>query len=181
MGDKRIYLVLLAIGILLVADIGLYFRLDHLEDRVQYISRFFRDPEPLAHGEKAPDFSLVDTSDKSISRSDYEGVPLLLVFSSIDCPACQAFWSDLRAFHESHPSIQVLMISRGEPHENKSVAEDQRFDFPVLQWDDEMARAFKVPGLPYIYLISNNGLIEFSAFGNGINGIDETILEGAGR
>ncbi len=111
--DLRSYVMLAIVTILLVANVGLYFQFKQLEDQVHRLTQFFQPPETLEVGEMAPDFELVDFAGQRISLKDYAGLPVLLIFSSVSCPACQEFWPHLLSFSTENTSLTMLMISKG--------------------------------------------------------------------
>ena len=173
--DLRIYIMLAIVTILLVANVGLYFQFKQLEDQVNRLTQLFQPPETLQVGEMAPDVELVDFAGQRISLKDYEGLPVLLIFSSVSCPACQEFWPHLLGFSTENTSLTMLMISRGTLAENSDLAESQGFIFPVLQWDDAVAETYKVPGTPFIYLVSEEQTIAFAGFGPELERVNEII------
>lgn len=167
--------MLAIVAILLVANVGLYIQFRQLEAQVQELTQLFQPPEILQIGEVGPDFELVDFAGQRISLKDYAGLPVLLIFSSVSCPACQEFWPSLLEFSTQNTSLDILMISKGTLAENSNLAESQGFKFPVLQWDDIVAEVYKVPGTPYIYLISEEQTIAFAGFGPELERVNEII------
>ncbi len=72
------------------------------------------------------------------------------------------------------------MISRGTIEENRRIAEEQPFDFPILMWEDETAGDYQVPGTPYLYLISGDQKIAFSGFAKDLDRIAGLISDEGG-
>ena len=87
-----------------------------------------------------------------------------LVFSSIQCPACVEIFPYLKTFSESEGDVQVVMISQGSAEENRQLVEEQSFDFPVLTWEDAVARDYQVPGTPFFYVVDGEGVIANAGF-----------------
>jgi len=56
------------------------------------------------------------------------------------------------------------MISRGTTDENRQLVEEQGFGFPVLTWQDTVAREYQVPGTPFFYVIDREGVIVNAGF-----------------
>lgn len=113
----------------------------------------------LAAGTLAPSFSLVDANGRTVSLQEFAGKPVLLAFSATDCVHCQKMYSVLKDFHKAHPDLVVLMISRGSEEENRRLVQEEGFTFPVLAWQDDVAKAYQVTGVPFFYLIDGQGVV----------------------
>ena len=94
-----------------------------------------------------------------VSLEDFAGREVLLVFSSTQCPACTEMYPNLRAFSERERDVQVVMISRSSVEANRQLMEEQGFGFPILTWQDTVAREYQVPGTPFFYVINGEGVI----------------------
>ena len=115
------------------------------------------------------DFTLSELREKRV----------LLVFSDPHCGPCQVLAPQLEKFHrensrnsrppsprpsppgEGEPtSIQVVMISRGEPKENRAKIKEHGLTFPVvLQQQWEISRRYAMFATPVAYLIDEQGVI----------------------
>jgi hypothetical protein len=101
---------------------------------------------------------------------------VLLVFSSPGCGPCFSLAPELERFHyaqqeskkspllrrqdEAASGAQVVMISKGEPKENRLKAKEQGLTFPiVLQQQWEISRRYGIFTTPVAYLISEDGII----------------------
>ncbi|MCX7681934.1 MAG: hypothetical protein N2508_08255, partial [Anaerolineae bacterium] len=87
----------------------------------------------------------------------------------------------LRAFSAAHREVQVVMVSRGSAEENRRMAEEQGFDFPVLVWDDATAREYAVPGTPFFYVVDEAGGTVNRGFGNTPAQLEALVQGGAER
>jgi len=47
--------------------------------------------------------------------SEHNGKPFMLAIWSIDCPSCLKDMAVLRAIHEKHPDLELVMLSTDEP------------------------------------------------------------------
>ena len=56
------------------------------------------------------------------------------------------------------------MISKGTDEENLAMIEENGFDFDVIRWDQDVVQSYQVPGTPFIYLIDENGNVQFLDF-----------------
>jgi hypothetical protein len=66
----------------------------------------------------------------------------------------------LEKFHRQHPEMDVVMISRGEPAENRAKVKEHRLTFPVVlqrQW--EISRLYAMFATPVAYAIDEAGII----------------------
>ncbi len=141
-------------------------------------SRLKRDG--LKAGILAPDFRLPRLDGRGeLSLEDFRGRRVLLVFSSPRCGPCHTLAPQLEKFHraqqedershagtpagngQSSSAVQVLMISKGEPKENRAKVREQGLTFPVvLQQQWEISRRYAMFATPAAYLIDSNGIIE---------------------
>ncbi len=124
----------------------------------------FQDPEGLSAGTQAPFFSLINTEGQTVSLADFAGEPLLLVFSSTTCPACQEMYPTLKEFSDRFTEMQVVMISLGTEEENKSLVRERGFTFSTLNWHEEVAEAYLVSSIPQFYVINEEGVIANGGF-----------------
>ena len=115
----------------------------------------------LKAGTPAPDFRLPRLDGRGdLSLSELRGRPVLLVFSSPHCGPCNSLSPKLEEFRRAQPDVQVLMISRGEPGENRVKVKEHRLTFPiVLQQQWEISRLYAKFATPVAYLIDEAGLI----------------------
>ena len=85
---------------------------------------------------------------------------MLLVFSDPECGPCNALVPKLGKFHREHTDISVVMISRGDPKENRAKVKEHRLTFPVvLQQRWEISRLYAMFATPVAYLIDESGVI----------------------
>jgi peroxiredoxin len=114
----------------------------------------------LKAGTPAPDFRLPRLDGGELSLGDLRGRQVLLVFSSPHCAPCNTLAPKLQKFHRQHPEISVVMVSRGEPDENRAKVKEHRLTFPVvLQQQWEISRLYAMFATPVAYLINESGVI----------------------
>jgi peroxiredoxin len=71
---------------------------------------------------------------------------------------------ELEKFHRAHPELEVVMISKGEPKENRAKVKEHRLTFPVvLQQQWEISRRYAMFATPVAYLIDEQGVISHDA------------------
>jgi peroxiredoxin len=115
----------------------------------------------LKAGTVAPEFSLPRLDGRGeLALSELRGRPVLLVFSSPGCGPCNTLAPDLEQFHRAHPELEVVMISKGEPKENRTKVRAHGLTFPVvLQQQWEISRRYAMFATPIAYLIDEQGVI----------------------
>ncbi len=143
-----------------VADISeLDSRAGRFSNRSVARSKIKRDG--LKAGTPAPEFRLPRLDGRGeLALSDLRGKRLLLAFSDPNCGPCQALAPELEEFHRAHSGTQVVMISRGEPKENRAKVQEHRLTFPIIlqqQW--EISRLYAMFATPIAYLVDENGII----------------------
>jgi peroxiredoxin len=113
--------------------------------------------EGLKAGARAPDFALEDVRGGEISLADYHGRSVLLVFSDPDCGPCNALLPDLAKLQKR---AEIVMISRGDPAENRAKAEEHGLIFPVLaQKGWALSKQYGIFSTPVAFLIDEEGVI----------------------
>ena len=103
----------------------------------------------LAPGEQAPEFSLPDAMERSVSLQErLSGGPVVLVFYRGEwCPYCNAY---LRTLQDALPEItargaSLLAVSPQSPDHSLSIAEKAQLGFDVLSdVDQAVIRAYKL-------------------------------------
>lgn len=177
-------LLLLLTGIvllLMVAIVGLFLRMEQLQREVLAALAPLRpahSPSGLPSGTKAPAFTLPDLSGQMVSLEALAGQEVLLVFASPHCPACREMYPHLGAFARKHPEVAVVMVSLGSGEENRQVAQEQGFSFPVLEGDEEVMAAYRVPGTPFFYVLDGEGMILRSGFAVREEEIEALVIGG---
>ena len=114
-------------------------------------------------GTEAPQFSLPDTAGKTVSRGDFDGRPLLVVFYCNHCPfvkhLADAFASLAREFQDKGVGVVAINSNDVEKHPDDSPArmaeevESRGYTFPYLfDADQEVAKAYKAACTPDFFL-----------------------------
>jgi peroxiredoxin len=121
-------------------------------------SRIKRDG--LKAGTPAPDFRLSRLDGGELSLEEFRGRQLLLIFSDPHCGPCEVLAPEMQKFHREHPELAMLMISRGEPKDNRAKVKEHGLSFPVvLQQQWEISRRYAMFATPIAYLIDERGVI----------------------
>ena len=129
----------------------------------------------LKGGTTAPDFRLPRLDGRGeLTLSEMRGRRVLLVFSSPNCGPCNTLAPELEKFyrqnkHDARPpagegnpatAVEVVMISKGEPKENRAKVKEHGLTFTVvLQQQWEISRQYAMFATPIAYLIDEAGVI----------------------
>ncbi|HEV2853352.1 MAG TPA: redoxin domain-containing protein [Thermoanaerobaculia bacterium] len=123
-------------------------------------SRIERDG--LKAGTPAPNFTLPEVRGGTVSLDQYRGRKVLLVFSDPHCGPCDELAPHLARLQEEHRSngLDLLMVGRGDPGENRKKVEKFGFEFPVgLQRRWEVSKQYGIFSIPAGFLIDEQGVI----------------------
>lgn len=170
LGPLEARLLMATVVVLLVANLGLFLRVNQFQERVLRavegvaVASGPALPAGLEAGTPAPAVSLQTPAGDPVSLDDFQGSPVLVMFSSVSCPACQEMVPELSRFEARNPDLPLLVISRGTPDENRALVADNGLGATVAQWEDEVARRYRVPGTPFFYFVDAGGVIRRSGF-----------------
>lgn len=118
-------------------------------------------------GTSAPGFSLPNVDGKTVSLSDYQGRPLLVVFLCNHCPFVLHLRSSLASFAREYATQGLAMVGissndasaypQDGPEEMKKEAEAAGYVFPYL-YDEtqEVAKAYRAACTPDFFLFDHN-------------------------
>ncbi|MFD4194684.1 thioredoxin-dependent thiol peroxidase [Amycolatopsis thermoflava] len=98
------------------------------------------DPQRLTAGDKAPDFTLPDSTGKQVSLSDFRGRHVVLYFyPAAGTPGCTKQACDFRdnLGDLDGAGYQVLGISPDKPEKLAKFAEAEQLTFPLLSDPDK--------------------------------------------
>ncbi|MEK6571090.1 MAG: peroxiredoxin [Bacteroidota bacterium] len=133
---------------------------------------------PLKVGDKAPDFSLVDTDKKPRSLKEFLGKKTVLAFyPGAFTGVCQKEWCTLRDLLGAFNNLnaQVVGISVNDPFANKGFATVNNLTFPLLSdYTRQVAKAYSgvyenFAGLTgysaakrAVFILDANGTVKYS-------------------
>ncbi|MGH3015474.1 MAG: peroxiredoxin family protein [Gaiellaceae bacterium] len=119
--------------------------------------------EGLEAGTPAPPFELPDLAGREVSLAEHRGRRVLLVFSDPECGPCEALLPDLARLERDRrdDGLAVVMVSRGEPAENRRKAAAAGVEFPiVLQSGWRLSKDYGIFATPVAFLVDEEGVIE---------------------
>ena len=125
----------------------------------------------LGHGDRAPDFELMDLDGSrfSLSRETAEQQIVLINFWATWCPPCRLEMPMLERLHERYAEdgLRILAVDVGESTETVSAfLETRSLSFPVLlDQDRTVSTRFRVKAFPTTYLVDGNGVVIHAAEG----------------
>lgn len=171
----QIGLLLLVIS-LLVTNLAFFLRLNRNQLEILKAIRHQHSEHAsplrsLAPGSPAPPFLLSTVGGGEVSLEQFRGDRVLLLFSSVNCPACDRVYPAIKQFSQDNPDQKILMISRGTSAENQALWEEEKFQFPIAFWDHSVARAYQVPGTPFGVVVNELGVVS----GSGVVGSEEAL------
>jgi peroxiredoxin len=116
----------------------------------------------LAVGTPAPAFSLEDVQGETLTLDSLRkaGKPVMLLFTDPGCGPCNALLPELGHWQEQYQDrLTIALVSRGDPEENRTKAQEHGLPNVVLQEDWEVSEAYDVSGTPGAVLVSPDGTV----------------------
>jgi len=121
-------------------------------------SRIRRDGLPP--GAEAPPFTLTRTDGGTLALDDYRGRKRLLVFVSPSCTPCEVLLPHLQRIADMKTGIQIILIGRGGPDQNRAKAEALNVTLPfAVQKRWEVSRDYGIFATPVAFLVDEAGTI----------------------
>lgn len=127
----------------------------------------------------APDFALKSLSGQRFQLSSFKGNrPVVVSFWASWCTPCRMEMPVLRKFYNANRShnFEILAVSIDEDRTAaESFAREQNLPFPILLDSSQAAaKAFRVDGIPMLFVVNKNGIVEH--YHQGLDPNIESIL-----
>jgi thiol-disulfide isomerase/thioredoxin len=124
-------------------------------------------PTILSIGETAPEWTLKDPGDKQYSLKSFYGKIVVMDFWATWCGPCRQAMPVLQKIHEmfSKKGIVVLGISTWESGDPAQFMRKNGYLYLLLLNGDEVAKRYKVNGIPTLYIIGPEGKILYGEVG----------------
>lgn len=124
--------------------------------------------ETLAVGDTAPNFTLKDFDGKDWSLTDFRGKIVVLDFWGTWCPPCVQATPHIQRVHEKFAGrdVVVLGLDSDSPDVDVKGWMDKRgLTYKTLLRSETIARDFKVPGWPTMYVLDREGKVIWAKVG----------------
>lgn len=124
-----------------------------------------KEPEPLAIGTAAPDFSLSNADGQMVSLyGNYKGKVVLLDFWGTWCFWCKQAMPKIETVYQkfkNNPDVEIVGISCNEPAsaEPAKYMADKGFNYGTLLKGDKVATEYGIAGFPTLFVINKKGEI----------------------
>lgn len=128
---------------------------------------------------KAADFTLTDLDGHQVSLSDYKGKVVVLEFWATWCSPCKRSLPGMQALvnkYKQDSEVQFLFVDVFQKESNyKELVEkymiENKYTFKVLfdhmdNYEQSVAKAYAVQGIPHKVVIDKNGFIRFQGTGD---------------
>ncbi len=124
----------------------------------------------LTNGSAAPDWTLKDLDGKDVSLKSLRGQVVVIDFWASWCGPCKMAMPHLQKLHDKYKEKPVKVYSvncreRGGDARAKSYLKEKKFTYPQLFNGDTAANAYRVRGIPTMYVIGTDGKILHSERG----------------
>lgn len=123
----------------------------------------------LKEGAEAPDFTLKTPEGKEVSlKKDLAGKVVLIDFWATWCGPCKMVMPDIQKLHEQfkdNKDVAIYGISAWERGDPAAYMKSQKFTYGLLLKGDKAAEAYKVQGIPTLYVIGKDGKVVFAESG----------------
>ena len=113
-------------------------------------------------GQKAPDFEILDISDRKFSLTSFKNKKILLIFSIINCGYCESTIEQLKLRnYELADNVMGLYINTLDTKNDvMDYVEEKNIPFPVFVNGNQIVDLFGVTAFPTFFLINEVGIIE---------------------
>lgn len=122
----------------------------------------------IQNGEKAPSWTLKDNNGKTYSLASLKGKVVLMDFWATWCTPCKQVMPEIQKIWNKYKNQNVVVVGintwerGGDP---VKYMKDNNYNYTLLLNGNEVADAYKVTGIPTLYVIDKNGNIAYSEVG----------------
>jgi peroxiredoxin len=148
----------------------LLLRLDDVDRRLERAglaaaTEALEPPSRLTVGAPIDDFRLPDVEGRLVSREDFRGERVLLVYWSPGCGFCELIAGDLARLQGDLGAnrVRLVLASRDGADANRLLAAEYGLNCPILLMDADsplVQGAFRHQGTPVAYLLDGDGRVE---------------------
>jgi peroxiredoxin len=144
------------------------FAMDSISYQTKGEKAFQLNRNMLHPGERAPDFTLVNTEGETVKLSDYKGKLLLLDFWYCACKPCIKASFALDKLQEEYRERGLVVLGMNTMDKAGKIKRHRKkydMNYMSVLCSREVRDAYKVASYPSFYLIDENGTILFSTSG----------------
>lgn len=126
-------------------------------------------------GFKAPDFSLATPANETITLSDLEGQPVLILFWASWCSVCKSIMPGLQEVYAEFTSKGFEILAVNATNQDGLTAaiayfQNQGYTYPMLiDENGKASRSYQVRALPTAILVNPDGSIRDLVIGSGLS------------
>lgn len=132
----------------------------------------------LRKGDRAPDFTLPDTTGGVVTTSSLRGRRVLLLFTNPECAPCAMLGERWRTVAKADGTLpfELLVVGRGDPTANRNHVASWGVDLQLCVQDRiEVSRLYRSYSTPAAFVIEPDGLIG-SEMATGVSPIIDLAL-----
>jgi peroxiredoxin/uncharacterized membrane protein YphA (DoxX/SURF4 family) len=141
-------------------------------------------PEGLAVGARAPEFNLSGLYGETLTLDSLRAstdTPVMLLFTDPGCGPCNALLPEVGRWQQEHSEkLTIALISRGDPEDNRTKAQEHGLTNVLVQEDWEVSGSYEVGGTPSAVLISPDEKVA-SPVAGGVEGIRALLSHAVGE
>lgn len=135
--------------------------------------------------EQSPDFTLLDGEGNSLSSFELANKVVVVDFWATWCRSCIAEFTELekvQAKYKDEKDVQLLIVNEdngGNEEIMKKFLTRKPFELPFYVDSNEITyKAFKVEGMPTLFIIDKSGVIRYKAVGyNGADNYADRLIQ----
>ncbi len=130
----------------------------HRNSEVSELSKTLNESVKAYEGK---DWTLNNLDGKSVTLSDFQGKPTILVFWATWCPYCKKLLPGIQELHEKYHSqgLRILGVNIKEDWKPKVYWRNFGYQFDTVIDGDDVAKIYGVKGTPGIVFIAPSGKV----------------------
>ncbi|MNI31377.1 hypothetical protein D3C73_852600 [compost metagenome] len=118
---------------------------------------------------------LVD-ADILTDLKEHDGI--IVVFLSTTCQACIEIFTAIDRLAERWPSKKMLLFIHGDDAEFRQVQKENQIEIPMIPYEQTQFELYKTTIFPYIYVLSDQGIILAQDTVNTVEKVDVIVNKG---
>ena len=174
---KKKIIIILIIIVLAGGSVAAYFIVDAL-NKPELKKTITTSTKTGKKEEKAPDFDLKTYNNKKVSLKEYEGKPLVILFSATWCPTCNDEAPIAEKTYKKYKNkVNFLSINVNDTASAiKSFVKKNKITYPMALDDDKTSKKYEVSGVPtHIFLDKDSIIVDKYVGGLGEKGFTEKV------